>query len=155
MKKTAKTRQHVIHFRRWSRKGYAVFCSIGRCVLIGRLGKNVAEASLKKQKAVCFWTSTEESGIDREREDEPDVPDLLRQRLSVSILPQTAIGDCGCDCYAAYNLKSTGQDAVMHPTGFFMHSGEVILHRRLQGCRDGARPVSTIAAQSETSLHKV
>jgi hypothetical protein len=102
MKKTAKTRQHVIIFRRWSRKGYAVFCSIGRCVSIGKLGKNIVEASLKKHKssaAVCFWKSNEESHIDTERQDEPDVPDIFRQQLSVSILPQTATQVCGGDCF--------------------------------------------------------
>ena len=39
-----------IRFRRWSRKSYATFVSIGRCVTIGTLGKNVVEKSLCKQK---------------------------------------------------------------------------------------------------------
>lgn len=36
-------------FRRWSRKGYSVFCSIGKCVTIGNLRKNAIEASLRKK----------------------------------------------------------------------------------------------------------
>ncbi|MDR0430327.1 MAG: hypothetical protein LBH58_07610 [Tannerellaceae bacterium] len=39
-----------IRFRRWTRKGYAMFSSLGRCVTIGTLGCKVADASLKKQK---------------------------------------------------------------------------------------------------------
>ena len=43
---------HTIRFRRWSRKAYAAFASIGRCVTIGCLRKNVADSSLRKQDAV-------------------------------------------------------------------------------------------------------
>lgn len=42
---------HTIRFRRWSRKSYAAFASIGRCVTIGCLRKSVADSSLSKQKA--------------------------------------------------------------------------------------------------------
>lgn len=43
---------HSLHFRRWSRKSYAAFVSLGRCVTIGHLRKNVVESSLRKQKTV-------------------------------------------------------------------------------------------------------
>ena len=42
----------TIRFRRWSRKSYAAFASIGRCVTIGCLRKNVADSSLRKQDTV-------------------------------------------------------------------------------------------------------
>ena len=48
-------KQHAtqsLRFRRWSRKAYATFISIGRCVSIGCLRKNVADSSLSKQKKV-------------------------------------------------------------------------------------------------------
>lgn len=41
---------HTIRFRRWSRKSYAAFVSIGQCVTIGCLRKSVADSSLSKQK---------------------------------------------------------------------------------------------------------
>lgn len=41
----------TIRFRCWSRKAYAAFASIGRCVTIGCLRKSVADSSLSKQKA--------------------------------------------------------------------------------------------------------
>ena len=41
----------TLRFRRWSRKAYAAFVSIGRCVTIGCLCKGVANCSLSKQKA--------------------------------------------------------------------------------------------------------
>ncbi len=41
----------TIRFRKWSRKAYAVFASIGRNVTIGCLPKSVADSSLSKQKS--------------------------------------------------------------------------------------------------------
>ena len=38
-------------FRKWSRKAYAAFASLGRCVTIGCLPKSVADSSLSKQKS--------------------------------------------------------------------------------------------------------
>lgn len=49
MKKTKPVR-HIIRFRRWSRKAYAAFSSIGCCVTIGCVRKSVADSSLSKQK---------------------------------------------------------------------------------------------------------
>ncbi len=51
MKKEPVHRQ-TQRFRRWSRKAYAAFASIGRHVTIGCLRKNVADSSLRKQGAV-------------------------------------------------------------------------------------------------------
>lgn len=41
--------QASLRFRRWSRKGFATFASIGRNVTIGHLPKGVADCSLRKQ----------------------------------------------------------------------------------------------------------
>lgn len=51
MKKKFRTTQ-LLHFRRWSRQSYAAFLSLGRCVTIGHLRKNVVESSLLKQCSV-------------------------------------------------------------------------------------------------------
>ena len=48
----------TIRFRRWSRKSYAAFACIGRCVTIGCLRKDVADCSLAKQKATGTATYT-------------------------------------------------------------------------------------------------
>ena len=47
-----KANKKTIRFRRWSRKTYAAFASIGRQVTIGYLRKNVADSSLRKQNSV-------------------------------------------------------------------------------------------------------
>lgn len=49
MNKLQRNKRTVIRFRRWSRKAYASFCSLGKCVTIGCLSKGIADASLGKQ----------------------------------------------------------------------------------------------------------
>lgn len=49
MNKLQRNKRTVIRFRRWSRKAYASFCSLGKCVTIGCLKKGIADASLRKQ----------------------------------------------------------------------------------------------------------
>ncbi len=48
------SKSQIIRFRRWCRKGYAIFCSLGKTVAIGNLRKGIVEASLKKQPGVCL-----------------------------------------------------------------------------------------------------
>ena len=51
--KTKKT--HIassIRFRRWSRVGYAVFCSLARTVTIGSLAVSISDKSLQKAVGV-------------------------------------------------------------------------------------------------------
>ncbi|MDR1224566.1 MAG: hypothetical protein LBL07_17060 [Tannerella sp.] len=123
MRKTTKIQQPVIYFRRWSRKAYAAFCSIGRCVSIGRLRKNVAEASLKKQKAGCSFTR-ELTGRTNAGE-EAEEPDPLTQRLTVVIHSPAAVeagGGSGEVALVGVNRKSIMEPvgcSVLYPAGFF------------------------------------
>ena len=55
-KKNKLMKQTVLHpssfrFRRWSRKAYAAFASIGRHVTIGCVNKRIADKSLSKQES--------------------------------------------------------------------------------------------------------
>ncbi len=43
----------VLRFRKWSRKAYAMFASIGKCVTIGCVKKGIADAALGKQANAC------------------------------------------------------------------------------------------------------
>lgn len=49
MNKISKNKK-TIRFRRWSRKAYAAFASLGKLVTIGCLPKDIADSSLSKQK---------------------------------------------------------------------------------------------------------
>lgn len=42
-----------LRFRRWSRAGYAVFCSLGCAVTIGSLAVFISDKSLQKAKGVA------------------------------------------------------------------------------------------------------
>ncbi len=49
--KKVQPHRKTIRFRKWSRKAYAAFASLGQWVTIGCLPKGVADSSLSKQKA--------------------------------------------------------------------------------------------------------
>ncbi|EKU87850.1 hypothetical protein [Bacteroides oleiciplenus] len=49
--KKVQSHRKTIRFRKWSRKAYAAFASLGQWVTIGCLPKGVADCSLSKQKA--------------------------------------------------------------------------------------------------------
>lgn len=96
VRKTVNIQQQVIHFRRWSRKGYAIFCSLGRCVLIRQLRKSLTEASLKKQKSisiVSLWMLKEEYNIQSDEED-LSLLDSLSWLLDMLVQPQVASDVC-------------------------------------------------------------
>lgn len=65
MKKERYISHSFIRFRQWSRKAYAIFATLGLCVTIGQLRKNVTECALCKQQA----PHTEGTGPQREAED--------------------------------------------------------------------------------------
>lgn len=62
--------KQMTRFRRWCRKAYAMFCSLGKCVTIGNLKKGIADVSLEKQPnvctsfSVCKFEEKEEKGDD-------------------------------------------------------------------------------------------
>lgn len=49
MKTKQRTYQIGLRFTRWSRAGYAAFCSLGKCVSIGALRADMGDRSLEKQ----------------------------------------------------------------------------------------------------------
>lgn len=51
-----------IRFRQWSRKAYAIFATLGLCVTIGQLRKNITECALCKQQ------TPHTTGLDPQRE---------------------------------------------------------------------------------------
>ena len=91
MKYTTPVR-HTLRFRRWSRKAYAAFVSIGRCVSIGCLRKSVADSSLSKQKAAgaAGHSSCSEDHAwkddTKEREKETEPEPLLQMLLGTQVV---------------------------------------------------------------------
>ena len=68
MKTSTSLSVHRVWFRRWNRHNYATFCSIGKCVNIGSVRKEIADKSLKKGLST---TSTDIVVGNMERSDKP------------------------------------------------------------------------------------
>ena len=58
-----------LRFRRWSRAGYAIFCSLARAVTIGSVVASISDKSLQKAvgvtKSSLFQVATETESRDR------------------------------------------------------------------------------------------
>lgn len=60
-----------IRFRRWSRAGYAVFCSLACCVTIGCVAISISDKSLQKASGMSFsefYVTDSSASEDTERE---------------------------------------------------------------------------------------
>jgi len=78
----------VLRFRRWSRAGYAVFCSLASSVTIGVLSVSVSDKSCQKSGCVLTNALTSSSQIDFHDEDgeESGQDALLLQLQDASLL---------------------------------------------------------------------
>ena len=90
----------MIRFRRWSRKKYAVFYSLGKCVTIGNLRKEIADASLGKQAHVCtvcgsVCSSARKEDAGEEYEEGTALVEAMLQLLGIQ-LPQPQAADVAC-----------------------------------------------------------
>ena len=97
MKSNNITRQTAFRFRRWSRHRYAVFCSIGHYVNIGRLSNRIADASTNKIKKnsshIILHVSREEDTASKEFADTSPIPELTECLITLPVLsPDTCRG---------------------------------------------------------------
>lgn len=80
MRKTI-SNKHMIRFRKWSRKAYAMFASIGKCVTIGNVKKGIVEASLGKQGNICASPDAWNFLSDYTEEKEEDSGQILENEV--------------------------------------------------------------------------
>ena len=109
---TQLTKNQVLRFCRWSRAGYAIFRSLGRCVVIGRVCKSIADASLSKQTGCCslyrsfFFDITAEEFREAEEEDcDVALFTLHELRLSWLTLPLQRTASVAAGRLYFQNLK--------------------------------------------------
>lgn len=99
MRERQQTLQRNIRFRYWSRKAYAAFASIGVCVSIGQLRKNVTERALGKQQAPIASVTTNHPAkeIPLQEMDAAPVPDVWQELLLQLLqpLPATTLHQSG------------------------------------------------------------
>ena len=86
----------IIRFRRWSRKGYAIFCSLGKSVVIGNLKKGIVEIALKKQSNVCVLSTVGRQDRTDEKEGESPDRDVADKILSLIILEIISLNRSRC-----------------------------------------------------------
>ncbi len=109
----------ALRFRYWSRKGYAIFAGIGKCVTIGCLRKSVVEQSLTKQlpdgrviPATSFSLSAENTG------DETPFAfcSALIQTVLLPVLT-TESNDAACTAFVytipIYNIEVTSRQRML------------------------------------------
>lgn len=117
MNKVYKYRQSI-RFRRWSRKAYAIFCSVGRCVTIGCLSKAVVDSSLGKQKALTLAVM-DEPHQDMEAFDAEDEHPIDISLLSLGLLqPLTVLNKSygaaeSVDCASSAYFYSIGPNEYL------------------------------------------
>lgn len=92
--------KQMIRFRRWSRKGYAMFCSLGKCVTIGSLKKGIADISLGKQTNICTAFSVcfplQEDNTGDQWDDGLTPSEYMLQRFWIQPLQLQAAGVDSC-----------------------------------------------------------
>lgn len=120
-----------LRFRRWSRKAYAAFASVGRHVTIGCVHKGIADRSLAKQVSTGIKAGCAEGGqiLGKQHQDcYDDAPpdycliDLLKPAVG-EILPADKANACrkglfGVDrvCACLYTIY-TGQTSLRRLSG--------------------------------------
>lgn len=121
------TRVHtgtVVRFKRWSRKRYAAFCSVGRVVTIGHVCKSIADASMSKQGwTACMqgaWSGN--AAHSRERAEEDAGGGGEAERLFADALP-VAGRDCpapgDASCIIIRYIHASMQTGLCLPACFF------------------------------------
>ena len=81
----------VIRFRQWSRKAYAAFASLGREVVISRVGKSITEASLCKVAKYTVCEMRHYIPGYEATETEPAPPDIGTPELELMLLVEPTI----------------------------------------------------------------
>jgi len=100
-----------IRFRRWSRAGYAVFCSLACTVTIGSLAVSISDKLLQKAVGVAETTTLATSSDTKSPELSSEFMDLeaiLQINQETSLLKITT--DCAVACYQVINIYFINQN---------------------------------------------
>lgn len=114
MKKKKLHIRTAFRFRKWCRKAYAVFRSIGQYVTIGNLTCDLSEQTLKKQAAFPFFNFADVPEDDSPCGEKDSSPDLPEQKLPLFILP---VITNVCPDYSgnSVNYPIRSRETVWHP----------------------------------------
>jgi hypothetical protein len=122
MKKTPAIQSSDIHFRRRSRKRYAVFCSTGRCISIRPVSSRINDSSLKKQKSPSPMPprqlAGEPEGCGEKEQAAGRRPSPLRYAEMLIQSPSPAAGDGGSFLFRKPDENTGGRIPSSCPSGF-------------------------------------
>lgn len=88
-----------IRFRRWSRAGYAVFCSLACTVTIGCLAVCISDKSLEKDNGISNITSAVTTSYKEGADRSPDILELiasLQNIQEISFIETTSDNTTAC-----------------------------------------------------------
>jgi hypothetical protein len=94
----------TLRFRRWSRVGYAVFCSLSCCVSIGALAVSVSDKTLQKSEGISMSRVHPALTIADGRENDP-VGDGVEATLQQAII--VSLSEMSSDSAAALRLATS------------------------------------------------
>lgn len=152
MRRPVSIHQPTFRFRRWSRKPYAVFCSLGRHITIGHVCKSIADASLRKTPmgvaAVRAAGQHPTLGPDSLTEPPPDPPDGPTAAQTV-LTRQT--GHClallaAAPAHPASGCVRTRKASVVH------NAAPHTLHLLTKGRNAPDRPRSALLSYLHTTM---
>lgn len=105
-----KTKLHsatTIRFRRWSRMGYAVFCSLASSVSIGMLAVSVSDKTLEKSvgslASNSFIVLSYNAIEDKEADDKLELEATLQQTKAISFIKISVDSAAAC-VQTIYNI---------------------------------------------------
>lgn len=102
MMRKNKIKNFSIRFRRWSRKQYAVFCSLGKQISIGCLRRSITDQALRKNalilKTATHATTKSFSLVDNDLKDseEVDSKQTISDILFLKIVLSKLSSDTAC-----------------------------------------------------------
>jgi len=105
MKTIQKQKAKSIRFRRWSRTGYAVFCSLTCCVTIGALSVSVSDKTLQKANngtsSLSLLGNNPESESPEKLKEQADLKLAKQQLQEITLLEKTfeSAAACGLNSY--------------------------------------------------------
>jgi hypothetical protein len=125
--KTKKTHAaSSIRFRRWSRAGYAVFCSLSRTVTIGSLAVSISDKSLQKAVGVSKRNVPAFALADESPDHLPELLELdaiINQIREISVFEKLSESAAACSQVSnIYLFIRTVEMSLSHFNRFLFYS---------------------------------
>jgi hypothetical protein len=111
--------QPKLHFKQWSHKSYAVFCSMGKVVHIGNLA-----VSLTQWIGNIIEYVEDQMSISIACEVDEEVKELLEQEMLQVIPVVNAQEECGIRIYYSFKILIAVNWRYSPLSGFFMRYGK-------------------------------